>query len=132
MLMWPHMSIDPGLPASGQEPSMRLFHLFLRRAGVPATAARTPRTSSRLTIVCPRDQLPAVRRQIYRDLHSDGIQISHLSVDYGQKVGMVRARVTIDCPPVLRSELMSRARRLQQHPGIHEIHWGTARPHALN
>lgn len=111
---------------------MRLFHLFLRRAGVSAAAARSPRTSSRLTIVCPRDQLATVRRQVYRDLHADGIQIAHLSVDYGQKVGMVRASVTIDCPPVLRSELMSRARRLKEHPGIHEIHWGTTRQHALN
>lgn len=111
---------------------MRLFHLFLRRAGVPSTAARLARNHSRLTVVCPREHLPAVRRQIYRDLHADGIQIAHLSVDYGQPAGMVRASVMVDCPPVLRPELMSRARRLQTHPGIHEIHWGTARQHALN
>ena len=111
---------------------MRLFHLFLRRAGVPTTAARTPRSTSRLTVVCPREHLSAVRRQIYRDLHADGIQIAQVSVDYGQPAGMVRASITVDCPPPLRSELVSRARRLQTHPGIHEIHWGTSRQHALN
>ena len=111
---------------------MRLFHLFLRRAGVPATATRSPRSTSRLTVVCPREHLPAVRRQIYRDLHADGIQIAQVSVDYGQPAGMIRASITVDCPPPLRSELVSRARRLQAHPGIHEIHWGTSRQHVLN
>lgn len=111
---------------------MRLFHLFLRRAGLPAAAARSTRNTSRLTVVCPREHLSAVRRQIYRDLHADGIQIAQLSVDYGEPAGMVRASVTVDCPPLLRPELMSRARRLQDHPGIHEIHWGAARQHALN
>ncbi len=111
---------------------MRLFHLFLRRAGVQASAARGTRNSSRLTVVCPRDQLASVRRQIYRDLHAGEIQIAHLSIDYGQPAGMVRASVTVDCPPPLRPELMSRARRLQAHPGIREIHWGATRRHALN
>src|SRR5690606_16507623 len=111
---------------------MRLFHLFLRRAGVQATAARAPRNTSRLTVVCPREHLSAVRRQIYRDLHADGIQIAQLSVDYGQPAGMVRASVTLNCPPPLRSELMSRAHRLQAHPGVKEIHWGARRQHALN
>jgi len=111
---------------------MRLFHLFLRRAGVQPTAARATRNTSRLTVVCPREHLVAVRRQIYRDLHADGIQIAQLSIDYGQPAGMVRASVTVDCPPPLRSELMSRARRLQAHPGIHEVHWGAVRQHALN
>lgn len=111
---------------------MRLFHLFLRRAGVQPSAATAARTTSRLTVVCPRDQLAAVRRQIYRDLHSDGIQIAQVSIDYGQPAGMVRASVTVDCPPPLRPELMSRARRLQAHPGIREIHWGTSRRHAVN
>lgn len=111
---------------------MRLFHLFLRRAGVPSTVALGARNSSRLTVVCPREHLAAVRRQIYRDLHADGIQIARLSIDYGQPAGMVRASVTVDCPPTLRPELMSRARRLQAYPGIHEIHWGAARQHALN
>lgn len=111
---------------------MRLFHLFLRRAGVQAAAARGPRNSSRLTVVCPREHLASVRRQIYRDLHAGDIQIAHLSIDYGEPAGMVRASVTVDCPPPLRSELMQRARRLQTHPGIREIHWGAARRPALN
>jgi len=111
---------------------MRLFHLFLRRAGVQPSAARPARSTSRLTVVFPREHLADVRRRIYRDLHADGIQIAQLSIDYGESAGMVRASVTVDCPPPLRSELMSRARRLQSHPGIHEIHWGTQRRHALN
>lgn len=111
---------------------MRLFHLFLRRAGVSPTASVSARNTSRLTVVCPREHLSTVRRRIYRDLHADGIQIAQLSVDYGQPAGMVRASVMVDCPPTLRSELMSRARRLQDHPGIHEIHWGAVRQHALN
>ncbi len=111
---------------------MRLFHLFLRRAGLQPAAARNFRNTSRLTVVFPREHLPAVRRQIYRDLHAGGIQIAQLSVDYGQPAGMVRASVMLDCPPPLRSELMSRAHRLRSHPGIHEIHWGAQRGHALN
>lgn len=111
---------------------MRLFHLFLRRAGVQPSAVRSPRSTSRLTVVCPREHLASVRRSIYRDLHSDGIQIAQLSIDYGEPAGMVRASVTVDCPPTLRPELMSRARRLQAHPGIHEIQWVAARRHALN
>ena len=111
---------------------MRLFHLFLRRAGLQPTAMRTVRNTSRLTVVCPREHLPAVRRKIYRDLHAGGIQISHVSVDYGQPAGMVRASVTLDCPPPLRSELMSRAHRLQSYPGVSAVHWGSLRRHALN
>jgi hypothetical protein len=111
---------------------MRLFHLFLRRAGVQPNAGRSARNSSRLTVVCPRDQFASVRRQIYRDLHAGGIQVSQVSIDYGEPAGMVRASITVDCPPPLRAELMSRARRLQSHPGVREIHWGAARRHALN
>lgn len=114
---------------------MRLFHLFLRRAGLQPTAAaasRGSRNTSRLTVVCPREHLAAVRRQIYRDLHAGGIEIAQVSIDYGRSAGMVRACVTVDCPPPLRAELMSRARRLQSHPGIREIHWATARRHPLN
>ena len=127
----PHKGITPGLPA-GAGVVMRLFHLFLRRAGVQPVAARQARNTSRLTVVCPRENLADVRRRIYRDLHADGIQIAQLSIDYGEPAGMVRASVMVDCPPTLRSELMSRARRLQSYPGIHEIHWGAARQHALN
>jgi len=112
---------------------MRLFHLFLRRAGVQAaTSARNPRSTSRLTVVCPREHLPVVRRQIYRNLNADGIQVAQLSVDYGQPAGMVRASVTIDCPPGKRAELMSRARELQAFPGVREIRWASGRRHALN
>jgi hypothetical protein len=111
---------------------MRLFHLFLRRAGLQPSATRTVRNTSRLTVVCPREHLPAVRRQIYRDLHADGIQISQVSVEYGESEGMVRANVTVDCPPPLRSELMSRAHRLQSFPGVSAVHWGSQRRHALN
>jgi len=111
---------------------MRLFHLFLRRAGVRPAVPRSARNTSRLTVVCPREHLVDVRRRIYRDLHADGIQIAQLSVDYGQPAGMVRASIMVDCPAPLRAELMSRARRLQAYPGIHEIHWGAARRHALN
>lgn len=111
---------------------MRLFHLFLRRAGVQQPSALARRGSSRLTVVCPREHLADVRRHVYRELHADDIQIAHLSIDYGQPAGMVRASIMIDCPPKHRAELMRRARRLQAHPGIREIHWGAERRYALN
>ena len=50
---------------------MRLFHLFLRRAGVRPAVPRSARNTSRLTVVCPREHLVDVRRRIYRDLHAE-------------------------------------------------------------
>ena len=41
---------------------MRFFDLFLRRAGVDrATAMGRRRGTSRLTVICPRDELGALR-----------------------------------------------------------------------
>ena len=111
---------------------MRLFHLFLRRAGMQAAQARGSCSTSRLTVVCSREHLPSVRRQIHRNLNSDGIQVTQLSVDYGEPAGTVRASITIECPPGRRAELMSRARQLQGTTGVHEVRWASGRKHALN
>ena len=45
------------------EAAMRFFDLFLRRAGVDrATAMGRRRGTSRLTVICPRDELGALRK----------------------------------------------------------------------
>ncbi|NYT63205.1 hypothetical protein H0A66_12865 [Alcaligenaceae bacterium] len=110
---------------------MRLFNLFLRRAGVQSVPVRTPSTLSRLTVVCPRHMLADVRKQIYLDLGVAGLQVANLLVDKGEH-NMARACVTVNCPPELRSVLMAQARQLSARPGVQQVQWGDRRHIALN
>ena len=111
---------------------MRLFNLFLRRAGVQSMPVRVPSATSRLTVVCPRDQLAQVRKQIYLDFEGAGLQVDTLMVDHAQQQDLARACVTVRCPPELRSVLMSQARALSRHPGVRQVQWGDRRHIHLN
>ncbi|HWK70883.1 MAG TPA: hypothetical protein VNS29_08595 [Burkholderiaceae bacterium] len=109
---------------------MRLFNLFLRRAGVRSAPIRVPSPVSRLTVVCPHDVLADVRKQIYLDFEAAGLRVAAMAVDRAQ--GLARACVTVDCPPELRSVLMSQARQLSSLPGVRQVQWGDRRHIALN
>lgn len=111
---------------------MRLFNLFLRRAGVQSVPVRAINPVSRLTVVCPPDVLAKVRKQIYLDFEAAGLSVAHLRVDRPQRQGMASACVTVNCPPELRPVLMSQARQLSAYPGVHKVQWGDRRHIALN
>ena len=111
---------------------MRLFNLFLRRAGVQSAPIRIPSRVSRLTVVCPQHVLADVRKQIYHDLEAAGLRVAAMSVDRAQQQGLARACVTVNCPPELRPVLMSQARQLSSLPGVHQVQWGDRRHIALN
>lgn len=111
---------------------MRLFNLFLRRAGVQSVPVRAVSPVSRLTVVCPRHILAEVRKQIYMDFEAAGLSVAHLRVDRTPRRDMASACVTVNCPPELRSVLMSQARQLSAYPGVHQVQWGDRRHIALN
>lgn len=105
---------------------MRFFDLFLRRAGVDRAAAGRRRGTSRLTVVCPRDALESVRKQICLDFSAAGLSVSQFQVDGSGQAGLASACITVDCPPELRAELMSQARRLSANPDVRRVHFGAA------
>jgi hypothetical protein len=111
---------------------MRLFNLFLRRAGVQSVPARANSAVSRLTIECPRNILPGLRKHIYSDFEAAGLQIAALRVDHAGSREMARACVTIRYLPEARRTLMSQARQLGSFPGVQRVHWGKPGQHALN
>lgn len=107
---------------------MRFFDLFLRRAGVDRAAAQNRRAgTSRLTVVCPRDALGDVRKQICLDFSAAGLSVSHFQVDSTQHAELASACVTVNCPPELRGELMSQAKRLSANPVVRQVRFGAAR-----
>src|SRR5690606_23340115 len=106
---------------------MKMFDLFLRRAGVHSVPARLPKSTSRLTVECPRDALADVRRHIYLGFNTGGLRIATLEVDNARDRTMARACVTVDCPPELRPVLMNQARELRAHPGVSRFQWGDHR-----
>lgn len=111
---------------------MRLFSLFLRRAGVQPAPVRKPSNVSRLTVICPRHQLADIRKQIYANFQAAGLKIQTLTVDHAAGHEMSSACVTVLCPPAMRPALMSQARRLRDAQGVHQVHWGDRRHIALN
>lgn len=106
---------------------MRIFNLFLRRAGVRAVPVRAPSPVSRLTVECQRADLPDVRRRICADFKAAGLRIATLRVDRAPEPHLVRACVTVDCSREQRATLMHQARRLGAHPGIRGVRWGDHR-----
>ncbi|MEI2416669.1 hypothetical protein V8Z80_10825 [Orrella sp. JC864] len=109
---------------------MRLFELFLRRAGVAhAAAQRQRRAVSRLTIECPQESVGQVRKRIYTDFQAAGLDVSHMEVDRAEG-GMAAACLTVSCPADKRRDLMSQARLLNQNPEITRVRWGDARKQA--
>ncbi|SAI31098.1 Uncharacterised protein [Bordetella ansorpii] len=107
---------------------MRFFDLFLRRAGVERTeAGGRRRGTSRLTVVCPRDSLDSLRKQICLDFSAAGLSVSQFQVDAATaQAGMAQACITVDCPPELRAELMSQAKRLSANPAVRHVHFGAS------
>lgn len=111
---------------------MRLFELFLRRAGVSHAATQQHRRAvSRLTIECPQDAVGSVRKRIYTDFQAAGLDVSHMEVDRAAG-GMAAACVTVNCPPDKRRALMSQARRLNDNPEVSRVRWGDVRSRANN
>ena len=111
---------------------MRLFDLFLRRAGVRPVLVRQPTHVSRFTVVCPRHMLADLRKQIYLDFEAAGLTVTGLMVDHAHHQDLARACVTVNCPPDMRSVLMSQARQLSTVPGIQQLQWGDRRQATLN
>ncbi|MFC4273712.1 hypothetical protein [Achromobacter aloeverae] len=107
---------------------MRIFDLFLRRAGVdrPATLAGR-RASSRLTVVCARDALGAVRKQICLDFKAAGLSVAQMQVDHGHDRALASACITVNCPADMRQVLMSQARQLRDNPAIRSVRFGDQR-----
>lgn len=82
---------------------MRFFDLFLRRAGVDrATAQGRRRGTSRLTVICPRDELGSLRKQICLDFSAAGLDVSQVQIDQGSDPGMASACITVNCPRIAR------------------------------
>lgn len=105
---------------------MRFFDLFLRRAGVDRAEVQNRRQgTSRLTVVCPRDALSDLRKQICLDFSAAGLSVAHFQIDSAQHAELASACVTVNCPPELRSELMFQARRLSAHPAVRQVRFGT-------
>ncbi|AZY51004.1 hypothetical protein [Bordetella avium] len=104
---------------------MRFFDLFLRRAGVDRSVTRRQGVS-RLTVVCPRDALGDVRKQICLDFSAAGLSVAHFQVDSSQSAELASACVTVNCPPELRGELMSQAKRLSANPSVRQVRFGAA------
>ncbi|CAP41245.1 hypothetical protein [Bordetella petrii] len=105
---------------------MRLFDLFMRRAGVDRGALNRRPGTSRLTIECPRDALGAVRKQICLDFGAAGLDVAQFQIDSRRDADFASACITVNCPPELRPELMSQARRLRANPAVRHVHFGTS------
>lgn len=109
---------------------MRIFDLFMRRAGVDRAGvgrAATPvarRANSRLTVVCPREALAALRWQIYLDFKTAGLNVSQVKVDQGEDPCLASVCITVDCPADMRGVLMSQAKLLGARPDVRHVHFG--------
>jgi hypothetical protein len=112
---------------------MRLFNLFLRRAGVQSApvAVRKP-ASSRLTVVCQRDQMAGVRRAIQKNFQSVGLKVVSLQVGQSADPALVTALLTVSCAPEMRPVLMKQARELSSVTGVCGVRWGDHRHIVLN
>jgi len=112
---------------------MRLFNLFLRRAGVQAMPGRVRKpVVSRLTVVCNRADMARVRRELYRGFESAGLGVGSLQVDKAADPALVTACVTVTCPAELRPALMAQARKLKSVSGVRDVRWGDHRHIVLN
>lgn len=106
---------------------MRIFDLFLRRAGVDrAVALSRRRSTSRLTVEAPRANIGSLRRQICLDFQAAGLNVSQVEIDHGPS-DVAQARITVNCPPTKRAELMAQARRLNDNPEVHCVRFGEVR-----
>lgn len=107
---------------------MRFFDLFLRRAGVDRASVQAQRRGTRLTVVCPRDAVGALRKQICLDFSAAGLSVARFHVDSAKHSDLASACVTVNCPPELRGELMSQAKRLSAHPSVRDVRFSARQP----
>jgi len=106
---------------------MRLFDLFLRRAGVDRASAVSGRHgTSRLTVVCQSDDVGSLRKQVCSDFGAVGLSVTQFQIDANRDAGYASACITVNCPPDLRSELMSQAKRLQANPVVRHVQFGVS------
>ena len=102
---------------------MRFFDLFLRRAGGTAPPPGRRRGTSRLTVICPRDELGSLRKQICLDFSAAGLDVSQVQIDQA-RIRPRRRPASPSIAPELRGELMSQARRLSANPVVRHVHFG--------
>lgn len=108
--------------ASYRESVMRMFDLYLRRAGLAAAANRyRSRSVQRLVLDCDATMLGELRRQICLDLREAGLEVSSLRVVPGMVSGSAQACLDVDCPPERRAAMMCQVRRLRTQPGVHRL-----------
>jgi len=104
---------------------MRMFELFLRRAGLDgAPTLGRERAVSRLTVECSRDMVGRVRKQIWHDFQAAGLDVSQVQVGAGSHAEMASACITVNCAADSRSTLMAQARRLNDNPAVHRVRFG--------
>lgn len=104
---------------------MRMFDLFLRRAGVgAATSLNRRRAVSRLTVECSRQHLPALRKQICLDFQAAGLDVTHMQVMAGAAPELASACITVTCLPERRPVLMDQARLLHANPDVRGVRFG--------
>lgn len=104
---------------------MRMFELFLRRAGVDrAQKLARARAVSRLTVECPREMVGRVRKQMCEDFQAAGLDVSNVQVGAGTDAEMASACITVNCAADSRSALVAQARRLSDNPAVHRVRFG--------
>lgn len=112
---------------------MRLFNLFLRRAGVQAMPSQAQKPAvSRLTLVCSRAQMGKIRKTLHRDFGSAGLSVGSMRVDRASDPTLITACVTVSCRQELKPTLMSQARQLKKVAGVRDVRWGDHRHIVLN
>ena len=62
-----------------------------------------------------------MRKQICLDFSAAGLDVSQVQIDQGKDPGLASACITVNCPPELRAELMSQARRLSANPAVRHV-----------
>ncbi|HJD43586.1 MAG TPA: hypothetical protein H9906_00970 [Candidatus Paenalcaligenes intestinipullorum] len=101
---------------------MKNLTLFLRRAGAQRLRAEAL-SVSRLSVICPRNELATVRKRLYTGFKAAGLQVTNVSIDHADSHQHARACVTISCPPELRTTLMDQARAVQAYPEVVKVQW---------
>lgn len=111
---------------------MRLFNLFLRRAGIQQAPLPVRNSLSRFTVMCSRKDMAEVRKHIYSGFGAAGLKVAGMRVEHGHDPEMAAACVTVNCPPEMRQVLMNQARQLRAYPPVRGVQWGDHRHIALN
>ena len=78
--------------------------------------------------MCPRDALGDVRKQVCLDFSAAELSVTQFQVDQGSDVQQASACITVSCPPELRAEFISQARRLSSNPTVSRVHFSDVRP----